>query len=217
MFGCSPSVARDTKSLFQFGLRASEQSRQRLLISEWFYQAIFHVRSLAEAMALVVERLTAVALDCWHMRSRPDGQARGRTETVVCSVNATAEFHRSWSVAQKESAGGWPWQDFGQNIVRSHAGPAAREIIVLRRKAGHDKPCGHVTSRRDQININPSCSVPINDAKTGAGKLGSSSLTDRYSRPLLEVFFQAAPNSVLCGATHKTDYAEPSVMRSGVV
>src|SRR5262249_488668 len=88
-------------------------------------------------------------------------------------------------------AGLWPVV----NIVRSHAEPAVREIIVPRRKAGHDKPCGHLTSRRDQINTNPSCSVPINDAKTGAGKLGSSSLTDRYSRPLLEVFFQAAPNS----------------------
>src|SRR5262249_24789897 len=192
------SVSREIRNrCFNSALRASEQPRQRLLISEWFYQAIFHVRSLAEAMALVVERLTAVPLDCWHMRSRPDGQASGRTETVVCSVNATAEFHRSWSVAQKEFsrrlalAGLWPVV----NIVRSHAEPAVREIIVPRRKAGHDKPCGHLTSRRDQINTNPSCSVPINDAKTGAGKLGSSSLTDRYSRPLLEVFFQAAPNS----------------------
>src|ERR1700730_5955778 len=41
----------------------------------------------------------------------------------------------------------------------------------------------------------PSFSVSISDAKIGAEKLGSSSLTERYSRPALDVRFQAAPNS----------------------
>jgi hypothetical protein len=39
-------------------------------------------------------------------------------------------------------------------------------------------------------------STSTSEAKMGAGKLGSSSLTERYSRPAPEVFFQAAPNSV---------------------
>ena len=49
----------------------------------------------------------------------------------------------------------------------------------------------------------------------GAGRLGSSSLTERYSRPVPEVFFHPAPISILCGAPHKLDYAENGVMRSG--
>jgi hypothetical protein len=39
-------------------------------------------------------------------------------------------------------------------------------------------------------------STATSDAKIGAGKLGSSSLTERYSRPAPDVFFHAAPNSV---------------------
>jgi hypothetical protein len=42
-------------------------------------------------------------------------------------------------------------------------------------------------------------------------------LTERYLRPSFEVFFHAAPNSVLCGAPHKADYAELNIMRSGSV
>ena len=51
--------------------------------------------------------------------------------------------------------------------------------------------------RRDQMRTYPSPpSNATSEAKIGAGKLGSSSLTERYSRPAPEVFFQAAPNSV---------------------
>src|SRR5262245_65495297 len=60
------------------------------------------------------------------------------------------------------------------------------------------------TSRRDQIRTKPSSGVSTSDAKTGAGKLGSSSLTESYSRPALEVLFQAAPNSAWPAKTRKS-------------
>ena len=81
---------------------------------------------------------------------------------------------------------------------------------------GAGVPWAQSVLRRDQMRAYPSPpSTATSDAKIGAGKLGSSSLTERYSRPAPEVFFQAAPNSVLCDAPHKTDYAELSIMRSG--
>ena len=42
----------------------------------------------------------------------------------------------------------------------------------------------------------------------GALKLGSSSLSERYSRPASDCLVQAAPISALCSAPHKADYAE---------
>ncbi len=49
----------------------------------------------------------------------------------------------------------------------------------------------------------PSCSTRF--ANTGAGKLGSSSLSEIYSRPSLLVLVQPAPSSALCGAPHKAE------------
>jgi hypothetical protein len=49
--------------------------------------------------------------------------------------------------------------------------------------------------RRDQMRTKSWFSVATGEAKIGAEKLGSSSSTERYSRPAFEVHCQAAPNS----------------------
>src|ERR1700694_2878684 len=58
--------------------------------------------------------------------------------------------------------------------------------------------------RRDQMRTKPLFSVSTSEANTGAGKLGSSSLTERYSRSAVEVRFQAAPKSLWAAKMRKS-------------